>query len=127
MCFFEHLCNYRHMCSIEFILLYIVTVAAKLLDLLFCVGLGFTCGFQVVRRLVVQITRLNEDKNDLILSEKNSMGWFRFLSCLDKKKPTMRLSNMSHDVLTGDVPSRKNALRRNSCQNLKWSPSQTQR
>ncbi|KAF2573934.1 hypothetical protein F2Q70_00004948 [Brassica cretica] len=30
------------------------------------------------------------------------MGWFRFLSCLDKKKPTMRLSNMSHDVLTGD-------------------------
>lgn len=32
---------------------------------------------QVGRRLVVQITRLNEDKNDLILSEKTA--WVGFL------------------------------------------------
>lgn len=38
------------------------------------------CDFQVGRRLVVQITRLNEDKNDLILSEKTA--WVGFAFCL---------------------------------------------
>lgn len=32
--------------------------------------------YQVGRRLVVQITRMNEEKNDLILSEK--VAWVSF-------------------------------------------------
>lgn len=81
---------------------------------------------QVGRRLLVQITRLNEDKNDLILSEK--VAWVSFFPSVLSfiRKANNEINDLSNDVSGEAVPSRRNAIRRNSCQNLTiWSSSQT--
>lgn len=78
---------------------------------------------QVGRRLLVQITRLNEDKNDLILSEK--VAWVSFFPSV--LSFIRNANNEINNLSSGEaVPSRRNTIRRNSCQNLTiWSSSQT--